>query len=384
MFDYVRSSAANNIAVGAFAAGLAVSASAFAQEGDATASTPLPSVGVIEVTETDVRTSAEFVGRAEAVQRVDLLPRITGFLEKQAFSDGQRVKAGDLLFVIEQEPFAADVQQAQANLEAAEAEAENANVSLARAEELIQNQNIAQATVDERRAASLIAKAAIAQSQAELRQREITYSYTEIRTPIDGRVGRSSVKVGNLVTPETGVLATVVKEDPIYVLFSVTEKRLLEFRKEVGAFGRPIGEGDRVELELRLSDGSIYDYTGSVDFADVEVNPTTDTITLRGEFANPEGILVDRQFVTVVARERMPRTAVTIPTTTIAIDQQGEFVLVVDTDNKVAKRPIKVESESGGVAVIRSGLEVGELLIVDGLMKVRPGMEVRTTPAAGA
>lgn len=340
----------------------------------------VPAVEVVRVAPEDVTPTAEFVGRVEAVQRVDLRARVTGFLEEQRFDDGQRVEAGDVLFVIEQEPFAAEVQRATANLAAARAEYENAAVQLARAEQLVKSNNIPQATVDERRAAARMAEAAIAQAEAALTQARITYGYTEITSPISGRAGRATVKVGNLVSPESGVLATVVREDPAYVSFTVAERQVLAFSRERQERGEAWGDA-RIELELTLSDGSTYEHRGVLDFADVQINPTTDTLTLRGTFPNPDGILIDNQFVTVVAFREEPTTALVVPMTSVQVDQQGSFVLVVDDTDTVAVRRIVTGAQIGRRVVVEDGLEEGHRVIVGGLMKVRPGMAVQATAA---
>jgi membrane fusion protein (multidrug efflux system) len=351
-------------------------APAAAQQSDAA----VPAVEVVRVAPQDVTPTAEFVGRVEAVQRADLRARVTGFLDEQRFTDGARVTAGDVLFVIEQDPFAAEVQQAEANLEAARAEYENAAVQLARAEELVQNNNIPRATVDERRAAAQMAQAAIAQAEAGLTQARITYSYTEITSPIDGRVGRAAVKVGNLVSPESGVLATVVQQDPVYVTFNVAERQVLAFRRDREERGEAWGEA-RIELQLRLSDGTIYEHDGTLDFADVQVNPTTDTLTLRGTVPNPDGLLIDNQFVTVVAFREEPTTALTVPVASVQLDQQGSFVLVVDDDDTVAVARVVTGEQIGQRVIVEDGLEAGDRVVVGGIMKVRPGMTVRATPS---
>ncbi len=348
--------------------------------GTADAQDAIPAVDVVRVEARDVTPKAEFVGRVEAVQRVELMARVTGYLEQQLFEDGQQVDADDLLFVVEQAPFAATVRQAEADLKAAEADFENAAVQLARAEELVLNDNIPQATVDERRSTALMAEAAILQAEAALEQAEITLSYTEIHTPISGRVGRANVKVGNLVNPASGVLATVVQDDPAFVSFTVAERDVLSFRREQQAQGRD-WRGAEVQLQLQLGDGSTYEHDGVLDFVDVQVNPTTDTITLRGTFPNPDGFLFDQQFVVVSAFRQEPVTALLVPVATVQVDQQGSFVLVVDESDQVAVRRVVPGVQVGREVIIDEGLAEGDRVIVGGLMKVRPGMQVQPVAA---
>ena len=354
-----------------------------AQNEQAPAQPPPPAVGVVEAAEKDVTPSAEFIGRVEAVERVDLRARVTGFLDNQEFEDGQDVEKGKILFIIEQAPFDARVQEAKANLEAAKAQQENAKFQLDRAEELVKRGNIPEATVDERRADYLVAKASVLQTEAALQNAIITYDYTQISTPIDGRIGRANVKVGNLVSPESGVLATVVRTDPMYVTFNVSERQYLSFRRSAAA--QPGSEGDQlaaVRLRLRLSDGEMFEHDGTLDFADVQVDQTTDTVALRGTFPNAENLLIDGQFIIVVAQSRTPRSALVVPRSTVGVDQRGAFVMVVGDDNKVEQRVITMGPEYGQDVVVENGLKAGEKIIAEGLTKVRPGMVVAPSAAS--
>jgi membrane fusion protein (multidrug efflux system) len=213
-----------------------------------------------------------------------------------------------------------------------------------------------------------------------LRQAEITFGYTEIRAPITGRIGRARIKVGNLVGPESGVLATVVQQDPMYVRFAVAERELLAFRRQAERRGREWREST-VNLQLRLGDGSMYAETGTLDFVDVQVDPNTDTVTVRGTFPNPDGLLTDNQFVQVIAAREQPETALVIPRATVQVDQRGTFVLVVDDAGQVAVARVVTGAQVGRDVIVESGLEEGDRVIVEGLMKVRPGMEVRAVAA---
>ncbi|MEM0907225.1 MAG: efflux RND transporter periplasmic adaptor subunit [Pseudomonadota bacterium] len=343
---------------------------------------PLPGVGFVVAQERDVTPSVDFVGRIEAVSKVDLRARVTGFLEEQKFEDGASVEKGELLYVIEQPPFAAAVKQAQANLAAAKATAENAAIALTRAEELLKRETVAQVTVDDRGAEKRVADASVLQSEAALDEANITYSYTEIIAPIAGQIGRSSVKPGNLVSPDSGVLTTLVQQDPVYVIFNVTERMALTVRRALAQSDEDFGAvTEAVKIRLRLSDGTMYDEVGSIDFSDVQVNPGTDTIVFRGVVPNPDGILVDQQFIVAVVETAEPERRVVIPEAALSVDQRGRFVLVVNDQNEVEERFVDVgDAVEGGVAVT-SGLDAGAKVIVDGLMKVRPGMKVDAVPA---
>ncbi|MEQ8815682.1 MAG: efflux RND transporter periplasmic adaptor subunit [Thalassobaculum sp.] len=363
-------------------AGLLASGHALAQSAGSGPAVPLPAVTYVVAAEKDVTPQASFVGRMEAVQRVGLRARIDGFLEQQPIADGARVGRGDLIYVIEQAPFAARVQEAEANLEAAKAQLENARVQFERADQLAKRGNISQATVDERRADFLVAKASVAQAEAALQSALITFSYTEIRSPIDGQIGRSSVKVGNLVSPDSGVLATIVRNDPIHVVFGISEKMLLQFRRDTGAGKADSGDAlGLLRLRLRLADETTYEHPGTLDFADVQVNASTDTVALRGTFPNPDDLLIDGQYVVVVVQSKQPVSALVVPRAAVGVDQRGSFVLLVGEGDTVEQRVIALGDQFGSDVTVKAGLKPGDRVIVNGMLKVRPGMRVTASAA---
>src|SRR5256885_1729304 len=226
---------------------------AFAQQGG-----PPPAVLVAPAELRSMTKQAEFVGRAEALEKVDLRARVQGFLGPRLFKDGDEVKEGQVVFTIEKEPFEAAVDQRKAQLAAAEATLANADQQLARTAELTRKGNAPVAQLDQRTAEQGQAKAAVMEAGANLRDAQIQLSYTEIKTPISGRIGRAVVSPGNLVGPDTGVLATVVQDDPMQVLFSVTQREILEARAS-----EPTG---KVRARVRLADGSLYSEKGRIDF----------------------------------------------------------------------------------------------------------------------
>ncbi len=248
---------------------------------------------------------AEFVGRAEALEKVDLRARVQGFLGPRLFKDGDTVKENQVVFTIEREPFEAAVDQRKAQLAAAEATFANADQQLQRTAELARKGNAPIAQLDQRTAEQRQAKAVVMEAEANLRDAEIQLSYTDIKTPISGRIGRAAVSPGNLVGPDTGVLATVVQDDPMQVLFSVTQREMLEARdSEVTG---------KVRARVRLANGSLYSEKGRVDFLDVQVNPRTDGQTVRAMFPNPDDILTSGQTVRVIIEEKGGDKVVVIP-----------------------------------------------------------------------
>jgi len=348
---------------------------------------PPPAVSVMAVAQKDVTPATDFVGRVVATDKVELRARVQGFLQKRSFKEGQDVKAGDLLFVIEQEPFQAAVTQAEADLASAQADAQNAQLQLARAEELVKKQNIPVATRDDRAATAAMANARVQEKEASLQVAKINLSYTEIRAPVDGRIGLAKYSGGNLVGPDSGTLAVIVSQDPIYATFEVSQREILEAQRRMAAAGN---DPSSLVVRLKLPDGSDYAEPGKVNFLDVQVNQGTDTATVRAEFPNPGRLLVDGAFVNVSVERGTPTPSLVIPQAAIQVDQAGPFALVVNAEKKVEVRRLTIGHATGADMTIEQGLKAGDLVIVEGIQKVRPGAVVEPTvlpapaPAASA
>lgn len=340
---------------------------------------PPPAVGVVTAAKRPVAEGVTFVGRVQAINKVDLVARVEGFLQQRAYTEGQEVKAGTLLFVLEKDTYQASVDQAQANLASAQATADNDKLQTDRARELIKNQNVAQSTLDDRIAAEKSANAAVQQNQAALEQAQINLGYTQIAAPFDGRVGISAFSVGALVGPSTGTLATIVSQDPIYVVFPVSDRFIQDVQQASGS-GRV--EPQDVVVHLTLANGSSYPEVGKIDFTDVKVDQNTDTLLVRAVFANPNRILTDGQYARVTAERKDPVEALVIPQRAILTDQTGSYVLVVGEGNKAAAKHITTGANQGADVVVQQGLNDGDVVIVDGVQKVRPGQEVNPAPAA--
>ena len=332
-----------------------------------------PSVSVQPVVSRQVTETGDFVGRVAALNKVDIVARVTGFIGKRNFTEGQMVKTGDLLFRIEPDTYKAAVDQQAANLAKAKATEVNANLQLQRAQALVKNQNVPQATVDELAAAEQSAQADILQAQALLEQAKINLSYTEIVSPIDGRIGIARYTVGNLVSPSTGVLATIVSQDPIYVTFQASEADVVEYRRRVAASA---DKDPHVVVHIRLPDGSIYSHPGLTNFLDVQVQADTDTVTARALLPNPDGELIPGGVVGVIVERGKPRYALLVPQAAVLLDQAGDYVLVVDDSKKVEQRRITTGSDHGKDIEVENGLKEGELVITDGIQKVHPGQVV--------
>lgn len=341
-----------------------------------------PSVGVIEIGESAVNPFFEFVGKTRAVETVALRARVLGFLELRDFREGAMVEAGQVLFEIEPEQYEATLDQAKAALAAAEASLNRAQVDLARYRELAKAKNVSQQKVDEAEAEVLVQQAEVETAQADVEKTALNLNYTKIVAPISGRIDRSAFDVGNLVGPESGVLATINKMDPINVTFTIAETwylELVEADNAARADGRRSGGSEalaHVPL-IRLSDGSLYPDEGVFDFIDNKVDEATGTVLVRAQFPNPDDLLLPGQFVTVVIERKDAIQAVTVPQAAVLTDQGGRYVLVVDEQNRVEARRIDTGQEFGPNLLVESGLDAGERVVLYGIQKVRPGIEVK-------
>ncbi|MGB5198672.1 MAG: efflux RND transporter periplasmic adaptor subunit [Sedimenticolaceae bacterium] len=345
------------------------------------AAPPPPAVVAVQAETRPVEDQAQFVGRVVAVDKVELRARVQGFLKARRFSEGQQVAVGDELFLIEPDQYEAVVQQRQADVAKAVADAENADAQYKRGRELLKTKAIAQSKVDELKAAALVAEAGIAQAKAALVAAELDLGYTKVIAPVAGRIGLSKYTVGNLVGASSDPLATIVSADPIYVEFPLTQRELLEARRRIKAKGADMED---LVVRAKLADGSVYDRPGRLNFIDVTTDAGTDTVSLRAELPNPDGLLVDGQYAGVTVEAGEPQSAIVIPQSALQLDQQGVFVLIVDAQKKAQIRRIETGARVGTGTVVSSGLKEGELVITDGVQKVRPGQPVNAAPPQAA
>jgi membrane fusion protein (multidrug efflux system) len=339
---------------------------------------PPPAVLVQAAEMKPIADQAEFIGRAAAVDKVELRARVKGFLGPRKFADGDPVKKDQVVFTIEPETYQAAVDQKKAQLDAARAGLANAETQLKRAAELLRTNTGTQVTYDQRLSEQLQAKAQVEDASAQLRDAELQLSYTDIKSPIDGRIGRAAFSPGNLVSPDSGVLATVVSENPIRVLFPVTQRELLDARREQAA------DPNGIVVRVRLADGSIYKEKGKIDFIDNTVDAKTDGQIVRATFPNPEGMLTDGQTLRVIIEGEQVPTSVAVPQAAIAQDQTGAYLFVVNDKNAVEQKRIRTGVSRDGMVAITSGLKEGERVIVQGQQRVRPGMTVNPSVAPPA
>ena len=340
---------------------------------------PPPAVVVAKVELRDLTRQKEFVGRIKSIDSVALRARVEGFLRERRFTEGQEVKPGDVLFIIEPDQFQAEVDSAKAEVAKAEATIRDTSAQLARARELIRNQNIAQSTVDQRAADDARARAQLLANQAALKQAELNLSYTQIVAPVAGRIGQATITPGNLVNPQSGTLATIVSQDPIYVNFQVSAREFVEAQRRIQAIHGTVGGS--VVVRIRLADGTLFPEPGRIDFTDVQTDKATDTVLVRARVANPTGTLIDGQTVRVIAEADKPERALMVPQAGVQLDQAGTFVLIVDAEKKAQIRRIKIGPAREGFTSVTDGLKEGDLVIVQGIQRVRPGMVVNVTEA---
>ncbi len=333
--------------------------------------------------------SDEFVGRVQATNRVALVARVTGFLTRQLFTEGAEVKPGDLLYQIEKPPFEADVQAKTAAVAQANAQLANASITLGRAQTLLNTPAGQRSTVDDATASQRSQAAMLLAAQANLQTSQINLGYTDIASPIAGKIGRTSVTIGNVVSPSTGTLATIVSQDPMYVYFPIAVRTAEELRDRYADRGGTTA----VVIKLRLPDGRLYGPEGHIDYIEPTVAANTDTISIRGLIANPyypgaqpgtpaDRQLTDGEFVTVLLQGAQPVQTLAIPQAAVLSDQQGTYVYVVGADNRAVQRRVTLGQTAGTLATVVSGLKQDEVIVSDGLQRVRPNQPVNPAPAA--
>ena len=346
-----------------------------------------PAVGVVTVQKHAITETEEFVGRVEATDKVVLVARVTAFMEKQDFVEGAEVKQGDLLYELERGPFESDLAAKQAQVLQAQALLRNANITLNRAQTLLHTPAGQQSTVDDALAQVANFAAQVEGGQAQVRASQINLDYTQIHAPIAGKITRTTLTIGNVVSPSSGPLATIVSQDPMYVTFPIPVRTALDLRDKYAS--------NAVVIRIRLPNGKIYGQTGLIDYSAPSVAASTDTLMWRGRIPNPvrpgakpgetrERELIDGEFVTVLVEGVQPVEALAIPRAAVLSDQQGNYVYVVDGDKKAEQRRIQLGQSTPEIAVVMAGLREGETVIADGIQRVRPGLVVAPAPVTPA
>ncbi len=341
---------------------------------------PPPAVTVATPTKRMVSDSDEYVGRFLAIDSVELRARVSGYLDGVHFTDGQMVKQGDLLFTIDKRPFQNAVDQARANLATAKSNLAYTEADLNRGRELVGQKTITQQIFEQRAQAFRNAQASVSGAEAALHNAELDLEWTEVRAPINGRIGDRRVSPGNLVTGGSGtttLLATVVSTDPIYFEFTFDEASYLRYER-LSKTGSDVASRDAgVKVALKLIDETDFMHTGRMDFVNNVIDSATGTIRARAVFDNPNGVFTPGMFGRVRVPASPPYEALLVPEGAIGSEQTRKFVMVVSPDNSVSQRFITLgQTTADNMEVVKSGLGPDDRVIVSGLMRAHPGQKV--------
>lgn len=338
---------------------------------------PPPEVTVARPIEDQVLDYLEFTGTTQATDRVDVRARVAGYLKEIAFEDGQWVEKGDLLFVIEPEPFQVALASAEASLEKAQASRKLAEATLRRYAPLVRQGTVTEQELDVKRADLASALADVSTAKAAVAQAKLNLSYTRIEAPISGRIGRNLVDVGNLIQVEATLLATIENYAPIYAYFSISESDVLRLMQMRRAEGLNDAKQNPPMVFLGLSTEEGFPHEGRIDFADLGVDPDTGTRLLRAIFPNRDRSLLPGLFVRLRLPVGQPEAELLVTERAIGADQRGQYLLVVNDENKVEYRPVELGIEVGGMRVIKKGVGPNDWIVVNGLQRARPGAEVK-------
>lgn len=332
-----------------------------------------PAVEIGTVVKGDYYPKTESVGRIEAKYSVDVVARINGWLQKSYFKEGNYVKKGQTLFLIQPHEYEIAVQQAQAAVRQSEAALVNAEKELTRARVLVKNDFVSKSYFDQALATRDQNKAQLDANKASLANAKLNLSYTKIKAPVDGKIGKIIITEGNLVNAQSGTLARIVSTSPIYVYFNLKSEDYLKFKKAEAEAHNELGD---TKVYIKLSDGSIYHEAGKLEFVNNEVDPTAGTISLRATFDNKDRFLVPGDFVNVVAEAIKPKQVLLVPQIAVSESTQGTYVWVVDDKNVAKQKFIKISNQEGDKWIVKEGLTEGETVITKGFQTLRDGMTV--------
>jgi RND family efflux transporter MFP subunit len=347
-----------------------------AESASAAAAAPPPQVSVAQVVQRPVNEFDEFTGRFEAIEHVDLRPRVSGYISSVNFVEGREVKKGEVLFVIDPRPYDAEFKRAKAQLEQARTQLSLAKSERERAAKLVQSHAISQEEFDTRTASNDQATANVDAAQAALDSAQLNLTWTRVTAPIDGRISRAQVTAGNFVTSGQTMLTTIVSLDPIYVTFDDDEQAYLKYAKQARDGDHASERNSANTVLVGLANESDYPHSGVMVFVDNALDPATGTIRSRAKLDNHDRIFTPGLFARIKLLGRDKHNALLINDSAVGTDQNMKYVFVVGADNKIEYRPVKLGPIVDGLRVIREGLSQGETIVVNGLQRVRPGTPV--------
>jgi membrane fusion protein (multidrug efflux system) len=342
---------------------------------------PPPEVGVSEAKAGTLPLQRELVGRLSPFRSADVRARVPGVLLKRVYQEGQDVKQGQVLFLIDPAPLQAALNASQAELASAQATYANAKAAAARARSLAPQKFVSKSDLDTAEAAERTAAAAVQQAQASLSNAKINLGYAQVTSPIDGRAGKQQVTEGALVGQgDITLLTTVDQLDPLYVNFSMSSDELTQLRRAQAAGAVSLSGDGKSTVQVKLSDGTMYDQPGTLDYSSAVVDPATGAVTLRAVLPNPEKILLPGSFVSFQAVLGERRNAFLVPLQALQRDTAGGFVMVVGKDGKVARKNVVTEGQQGSNWLVSSGLQPGDQVVVAGVQKVKEGAPATAKP----
>ena len=344
------------------------------------AAPPPPAVTVANPTKQTVTDYDEYVGRFVSVDMVEMRARVSGYLDKIGFQDGQLVKQGDLLFTIDRRPFETTVAQTKAQLAQARANLAFADSDLARGAQLVRDKTITEQTFDQRTQAKRVAEASVQAQEAAVRQAELDLQFTELKAPVAGRIGDRRVSPGNLVTGGTGgtttLLATIVSIDPMRFEFTLDEASFLRYERIAGASTDDASRSKGLKVLLRLIDEADFKHEGTVDFVDNVIDRSSGTIRGRAQIPNPKGLFTPGMFARVRVPGSVPYEALLVPDIAIASEQVRKYVMVVGEDNTAKQKYVTLGQLAGNLRIIKDGLAADDKVVVNGLARIRPNIKV--------
>ncbi|MDF2152758.1 efflux RND transporter periplasmic adaptor subunit [Vibrio sp. CAU 1672] len=341
----------------------------------------LPLVVTEDVTIIDYQPSKSYIGRIEAVEDTNITAQVSGYLNAHHFKEGQLVEQGDLLYSIEPSSFEAQVASAKASLAQAKASLKKAELDHQRGKNLLPRGSISQSEFDALTATLLGARAELEAANAQLKLAEVNLSYTQIRAPFSGRISDSKVSTGDLVSPSSGILTTLVSLDPVHTSFSVSERERLAMGME-----RVQGDGstdaDAVEVQLELENGEYFPHLGRLDFVGNRINTQTGTLAMRALVPNPKHQLLPGQHIRVNLRNKETKAETVVPRRAVQTDLEGNFVMVLSEGNIAERRNVVLGAQVEQGIIIRDGLNADDQVITQGLQRIRNGVEVRLQSSA--